>query len=150
MAISIFKQPPAYVLIDENQGCYKQPQTIESVMEALRLGPFVARAAIGPGAYSHPPFPLSDPELGFTVHDWPSGSFRKEHPLPVLVIICGASQSKEAAHVYFVLARDMTGDPNTPLRKIYASDRDRKVYMTAIETFRDGVSDVFPPKAPPT
>lgn len=135
-ALTLFLEKPQILYVDEDYSV-KPPaySTIAKLIQSLKEnGPLVVLGKMGPSAYVEDSFKLKDPVSGNEIYGWKPFTF-KEHPPKINVILIGARQTESNAHVYFILARDITRDLHSEIRGYQPLETDRKVYVMSYQNF---------------
>ncbi len=159
--LSFYKEVPEEIIVNRNWTCRPsepenawkkpyliQPATVESVHDALARGPFVGISSVGPRCYSVEPSRFDGqistyPDV--TVYGWKIGAERISNSIHVPIIICGVQRKAEKEHLYYVLAEDISQNPEEAIGKFAPLSTDRKVYVASMKTFARFEFDMFPP-----
>ena len=154
-------QIPSEIIINRNWSCRPsepenewkkpylvEPTTVESIKAALDIaGPFAAIAALGPRRYTAEPIQFNNHVLGHLdvpVYGWKTGAQQTDSIFKQSIIICGVQRNAEQEHIYYVLADDVSEDPQMAIGK-YRTSTDKRIFVSSLKRFNENESDMFPP-----
>src|SRR3989344_4272321 len=144
---AFYRTVPSEITINRNWSCRPsepenawkkpylvEPATVESVKDALDIGgPFAAIAAVGPRRYTSEPIQFDNlipdhPDV--PVYGWMAGAQRTAEIFQQSIIICGVQRTEGKERVYYVLADDVSENPEMAIGT-YRTSTDKRVFAAS-------------------
>ncbi|NGX48345.1 MAG: hypothetical protein K1000chlam3_01736 [Chlamydiae bacterium] len=157
--VAFYPNVPHEITINRNWSCrpsepenawkkpyLAEPATVESVKNALDIGgPFAAIAALGPRRYTAEPIQFDNLIPNHpNVYGWMDGAQRTAEQFAQSIIICGAQRTQGKERIYYVLADDVSKNPEMAIGT-YRTSTDNRVFVASVNTYNEHESDMFPP-----
>lgn len=159
--VAFHREVPSEIVINRNWSCrpsepenawkkpyLTEPATVESLKAALDIGgPFAATAALGTRRYTVEPIQFDNHITGHSdvpVYGWKAGAQRTNEVFQQAIIICGVQRTEGKEYIYYVLADDVSENPNMAIGK-YRAAADKRFFAASLKSYVESEFDAFPP-----